>query len=302
WMKKSYYQQLPLLPLGLEAISELLQDLLGKDPSLAGLADRIRRRTGGNPFFIEEMVQALAESGSLVGPRGAYRLVRPIAELTLPGTVQAVLAARIDRLPEREKHLLQTAAVIGKEFSEPVLRQVGKLPEGDLAAALGKLIGAEFIYEKALYPELEYTFKHALTQEVAYNSLLVERRQAIHERAAEAIEALFGAGLPEHYAELAHHYSHSRNTEKAVAYSELAGQRAVQHSANAEAIMHLTTALELLKSLPESAEHTRRKLELQIALGAPLIATKGYGAPEVGAAYGRALGKLCASQCADGAT
>src|SRR5262249_10203620 len=207
---------------------------LGTDPSLTKLPDRIRERTGGNPFFIEETVQALAEGGSLVGAKGSYRLVRPAAELTLPGTVQAVLAARIDRLPERETPLLQTAAVIGKEFSEPVLRQVGKLPEGDLAAALGKLIGAEFIYEKALYPELEYTFKHALTQEVAYNSLLVERRQAIHERAAEAIEALFGAGLPEHYAELAHHYSHSRNTEKAVAYSELAGQRAVQHSANAE--------------------------------------------------------------------
>src|SRR5262249_37020291 len=118
WMQKSYYQQLPLLPLGSEAISELLQDLLGKDMSLAGLADRIRKRTGGNPFFIEEMVQALAESGSLAGTRGSYRLVRPAVELTLPGTVQAVLAARIDRLPEGEKHLLQTAAVIGKEFTE----------------------------------------------------------------------------------------------------------------------------------------------------------------------------------------
>src|SRR5262249_39575366 len=221
WMKKSYYQQLPLLPLGLEAISELLQDLLGKDPSLAGLADRIRRRTGGNPFFIEEMVQALAESGSLFGPRGAYRLGRPIAELILPGTVHAVLAARIDRLGEREKHLIQTAAGIGKEFTERVLRQVGELPENDLAAALAKLIGAEFIYERALYPELEYTFKHALTQEVAYNSLLVERRQTLHERTAEAIQALFGERLEEHLSELAHHYSHSRNTEKAIEYSRL---------------------------------------------------------------------------------
>ena len=109
--------------LGPEAIAELLQDLLGKDPLLAGLANRIRKRTGGNPFFIEETVQALAESGSLVGPRGAYRLVRPVAELTLPATV-AMLAARIDRLGEREKHLLQTAAVIGKEFTEPVLLRV----------------------------------------------------------------------------------------------------------------------------------------------------------------------------------
>src|SRR4029453_18079845 len=114
WMQKSYYQQLPLLPLGPEAITELLRDLLGTDPSLAGLGDRIRKRTGGNPFFIEEVVQALAEAGSLAGARGAYRLARPSAELTLPATVQAVLAARIDRLEERDKHVLQTAAVIGK--------------------------------------------------------------------------------------------------------------------------------------------------------------------------------------------
>jgi class 3 adenylate cyclase len=252
WMQKSYYQQLPLLPLGPEAITELLRDLLGTDPSLAELGDRIRERTGGNPFFIEEVVQALAESGSLVGPRGAYRLVQPVAELSLPGTVQAVLAARIDRLGDREKHLLQTAAVIGKEFTEPVLRRVGELAESDLPPALAKLIATEFIYERALYPELEYTFKHALTQEVAYNSLLVERRQALHERTAEAIEALFGERLEERWSELAHHYSHSRNTEKAIEYSKLAGERAVKGSANAEAISHLTTALKLLETLPDT--------------------------------------------------
>src|SRR5438093_11107591 len=123
WMQKSYYQQLPLLPLGPEAITELLRDLLGTDPSLAGLGDRIRKRTGGNPFFSEEVVQALAETGSLAGAKGAYRLVRPAAELRLPATVQAVLAARIDRLAEREKQVLQTAAVIGREFTEPILRR-----------------------------------------------------------------------------------------------------------------------------------------------------------------------------------
>ena len=292
WMQKSYYQQLPLLPLGPEAITELLRDLLGTDPSLAGLGDRIRKRTGGNAFFIEEVVQALAEAGILAGVRGAYRLARPSAELTLPATVQAVLAARIDRLEERDKHVLQTAAVIGKEFTEAVLKRVVDLPEAELSSALTKLTTSEFIYEQTLYPELEYTFKHALTQEVAYGSLLVERRQAVHERVAEAIEALFGGGLPERYAELARHYGHSRNKEKAIAYSQLAGQRAVQHSANAEAIRHLTTALELLKSLPETLERTRRELELQIALGASLMATKGYAAPEVGRAYDRAL-ELC---------
>jgi predicted ATPase/class 3 adenylate cyclase len=225
WMKRSYYQQLPLLPLGQEAIAELLRDLLGTDASVASLGSRIRERTGGVPFFIEEIVQSLAEAGSLEGKRGAYRLVQPVAELTLLSTVQAVLAARVDRLEEREKQVLQTAAVIGRQFTEPILRRVVELPETDLARALDKLAAAEFIFEQALYPQAEYIFKHALTQEVAYNSLLIERRQTLHERTAETIEALVGERPEEHWSELAHHYSHSRNTQKAIEYSQLAGER-----------------------------------------------------------------------------
>jgi predicted ATPase len=203
WMQKSYYQQLPLLPLGTEAIAELLRDLLGGDPSLAALGERIRERTGGNPFFIEEVVAALAETGSLAGAKGAYRLVGSAAGLRLPATVQVVLAARIDRLAEREKQVLQTAAVIGREFTEPVLRRVVELPDIDLAAALQKLTNAEFIYEEVLYPLAQCTFKHALTQEVAYNSLLTERRLTLHERVAEAITAIFDGRLDEHLSALA---------------------------------------------------------------------------------------------------
>src|SRR5262249_39577620 len=151
-----------------------------------------------------------------------------------------------------------------------------------------KLAAAEFTFEQALYPQAEYIFKHALTQEVAYNSLLVERRQALHERTAEAIPGLFGERLEEHWSELAHHYSHSRNTEKAIEYSQLAGERAVKGSANAEAISHLTRALRLLETLPDTPERAQRELTLQVGLGAPLIATKGWAAPEVGKAYTRA--------------
>src|SRR5262249_17748444 len=129
WMQRSYYQQLPLLPLGPEAIAELLRDLLGTDSSVASLGSRIRERTSGVPFFIEEIVQSLAEAGSLEGKKGAYRLVRPVAELALPSTVQAVLAARVDRLEEREKQVLQTAAVIGRNFTEPILPPVLGLPQ-----------------------------------------------------------------------------------------------------------------------------------------------------------------------------
>src|SRR5262249_44856147 len=134
WMQKPHHPQLPALPLGPEASSELLRELLGSDPSVAGLTERIAERTAGNPFFAEEIVQALAEAGSLDGSKGAYRLCAPVETLVLPASVQVVLGARIDRQPEREKHVLQTAAVIGKEFGEPVLRRVEGLPEAELAA------------------------------------------------------------------------------------------------------------------------------------------------------------------------
>jgi class 3 adenylate cyclase/predicted ATPase len=292
WMQRSYYQQLPLLPLGQEAIDELLRDLLGTDASVASLGSRIRERTSGVPFFIEEIVQSLAEAGSLEGKRGAYRLVQPVAELALPGTVQAVLAARVDRLEERAKQVLQTAAVIGRQFTEPILRRVVELPETDLAGALDKLAAAEFIFEEALYPQAEYIFKHALTREVAYNSLLNERRLTLHERVADAIAAIFDGRLEEHLSELAHHYCHSRNTKKAIEYSQLAGRRAVQLSANAEAISHLTTALKLLETLPDTLERTQQELTLQVALGSPLTAIKGWGSPELETAFVRAR-ELC---------
>jgi class 3 adenylate cyclase len=292
WMERSHYQQLPLMPLGPEAIEELLRELLGADPSVGSLSSRIRERTEGNPFFIEETVQALAEVGSLEGKKGAYRLVRPADDLALPTTVQAVLAARVDRLEEREKRVLQTAAVIGRNFSEPILRRVVDLAEADLARALDKLAAGEFIYEQALYPELEFIFKHALTQEVAYRSLLNERRLTLHEHAGQAIESIFAGRLDEHLSELAHHYSHSRNTEKAIEYSRRAGERALQLSANVEAVSHLTRALELLKTLPDTPRRARQELTLLIALGVALRPVKGFASPEAGSLNARAR-ELC---------
>jgi predicted ATPase len=237
---------------------------------------------------MEEVVQTLAETGTLEGTKGAYRLMRPAAELRLPATVQAVLAARIDRLAEREKQALETAAVIGREFTEPVLRRVVELSEIDLTAALQKLTSAEFVYEEALYPQAQYTFKHALTQEVAYNSLLNERRLTLHEQVAEAIAAIFDGRLEEHLSELADHYSKSRNTKKAIEYSQRAGERAVRLSANAEAVRHLMTALKLLETLPNSPERIEQELALQVTLGAALMASQGYAAEDVGRVYARA--------------
>jgi class 3 adenylate cyclase/tetratricopeptide (TPR) repeat protein len=253
WMQKSYYLQLPLLPLGPEASSELVRELLGSDPSVAGLAERIRERTAGNPFFAEEMVQALAEAGSLDGSRGAYRLRAPLETLVLPASVQVVLGARIDRLPECEKHVLQTAAVIGKEFGEPVLRRVEGLPETELAAALRALADAELVYETALYPEAEYTFKHPLTQEVAYGSQLGERRRRVHAAVARAIEATSAEKLDEQAALLAHHWERAGEALAAATWHARAADWA---GARDRETMnrHWARVRALLADVPESAE------------------------------------------------
>src|SRR5438876_578196 len=224
WMQRSYYQQLPLLPLGPEAIKELFADLLGADPSLRPLTARVQERTGGNPFFIEELALSLVETGVVAGTRGAYRLLLPAAEVGLPATVQSVLAARIDRLPEREKRVLQTASVIGPKFSEPILRRVADLGDGDLPAALHVLTAAEFVYQEALYPEAEYSFKHPLTQEVAYRSQLAERRVRVHASIARAIAEVDSGKLGERAALLAYHWEHAGDAREAAKWHRRAAE------------------------------------------------------------------------------
>jgi adenylate cyclase len=252
-MQKSYYLQLPLLPLGPEASGELLRELLGSDPSVAGLADRIRERTAGNPFFAEEIVQALVDAGSLDGSKGAYRLRTPVETLVLPASVQVVLAARIDRLPEREKQVLQTAAVIGKEFGEPVLRRVEGLQEAELAAALRALAQTELVYETALYPEAEYAFKHPLTQEVAYGSQLGERRKRVHAAVAQAIETTSAEKLDEQAALLAHHWERGEEALTAANWHARAADWAGARDRESM-YRHWARVRALLADVPESAE------------------------------------------------
>ena len=292
WGNKTYYTQLRLDPLGQEDAQDLLTALLGDASALDPLKHLILAKTEGNPFFMEEVVQTLVEEKILGGERRNYHIEKAPTDLRISPTVQGVLTARIDRLAADEKDLLQTLAVMGREFSLGLLSSVVARPEAELYRVLSHLQGAEFIYEQPAFPEVEYIFKHALTQEVAYNSLLVERRKALHERTAQAIEVMFHSRLEDHYSNLAHHYSRSMNTEKAVTYLYLAGQQAVQRSANAEAINSLSAALEFLKTLPDTPERTRQELVLQIALGVPLMATKGWSAPEVERAYVRAR-ELC---------
>jgi len=295
WGSRSDYTQLQLEPLGPAEAQGLLSALLGDDRSLASLKRLILDKTEGNPFFMEEVVQTLAEEGALLGPPGSFRIETAPALLHIPTTVQGVLAARIDRLPLAQKELLQTLAVIGKEFSLTLVQNVAALTEDKLNPLLANLQAADFIYERPAFPEVEYAFKHALTQEVAGYSLLSERRSKLHERAAQAIETMFPDRLKDHCGELAHHYSHSGNIPKAVEYLRCAGQQALQRSAQAEAIQHLGAAVELLKRLPESSQRTREELTLLLTLGPALMAARGPASPVVEANYKRAL-TLCEQQ------
>jgi class 3 adenylate cyclase len=257
WGQKTYYTQLRLAPFGKEEAEEFLDVLLGQSPRPIGERDRVRGidnnlqalkqlildKTQGTPFFMEEVVQTLAEEGALSGERGAYRLARATTTLQLPPTVQGILAARIDRLAPDEKALLQQLAVIGRQFPMSLIRQVIAQPEADLYRLLASLQHKEFLYEQPAFPESEYLFKHALTQDVAYGTVLQEQKKLLHERTGQAIELLYQDKLEEHYGELAHHFSRGGNTEKAITYLQLAGQQAVQRSATAEAISQLTEAL-----------------------------------------------------------
>ncbi|KVD91782.1 ATP synthase subunit beta [Burkholderia stagnalis] len=296
WTRAGHGLQLRLEPLGPAEAQGLLAALLGDDPSLMPLKRLILEKTEGNPFFMEEVVQTLAEEQSLLGDPGRYRVGRTPAALHIPTTVQGVLAARIDRLPVAEKELLQTLAVIGKEFPYSLIRSIcGGEPartDDDLRRLLAHLEAAEFIYERPAFPEVEYSFKHALTQEVAGHSLLTHRRSALHERTAQAIEALFPTRIADYCSELAHHYSLSGNLPKAVEYLHQAAQQALRHAAHLDAMQHLGTALELLKQLPDTPARAHQELALLLSLGPALMDVRGYGAPEVAATYSRAL-TLC---------
>jgi class 3 adenylate cyclase len=230
WSNKSHYVQIGLKPLGRENAEELLTALLGDAVELQPLKRLIIERTGGNPFFIEEMVQALFDEGALVR-NGMVKVMRSLPQLRLPPTVQGILAARIDRLSAEQKELLQTLAVIGREAPLGLVRKMTAAPEVHLERMLAALRAAEFIYEQTALADSEYVFKHALTQEVAYNSLLIERRKVLHERAGNALESIFVEQLDDHLTQLAHHYRYSDNLDKAVEYLGRAGQQALQRSA-----------------------------------------------------------------------
>ncbi|MGH7924868.1 MAG: AAA family ATPase [Candidatus Binatus sp.] len=291
WGSKTYYTQMRLDPLGVENAAELLTAILGDAAALDPLKATIIERTEGNPFFIEEMVQVLFDQGVLAR-NGAVSLAKPIASIEIPSTVKGILAARIDKLAPVDKDLLQSLAVIGKEFPIGLVRRVVGRPDDELAPILSNLQIAEFIYEQPAFPENEYTFKHALTQEVAYGSVLMERRKQIHERTAAALEAMYAATLDDHLADLAHHYGRSGNALKAVEYLTRAAEQASIRSAYNDAIRYAREALVRIGEMPESRERDQRELKIQMMLGPLIVSTLGLSSPEIAGNIARAQ-ELC---------
>jgi tetratricopeptide (TPR) repeat protein len=266
WGSKTYYRQLRIDPLPPESAEELVDALLGPDADLDPLKRLLIERTEANPLFLEESVRALVETRALVGERGAYRLTQPIGQLKIPATVQAILAVRIDRLAPESKRLLQAAAVIGKDVPIPLLLAIADAPEGEVRAELTRLQAAEFLYEVRLFPDLEYTFKHALTHEVAYQGMLHDRQRALHAGITEAIERLSSERIAEQAERLAHHALRGELWKRAVGYLRQAGHRAMSRSANREAVAHLEQALSALHRLPETRETTELSIDIRIDL------------------------------------
>src|SRR5215472_4788979 len=235
-------------------------------------------RCEGNPLFIEEIVQALFEEGALA-PNGATKVIKPLDTLKIPPTLQGVLASRIDRLPTGEKELLQTLAVIGRDFPLSLVRAVVHKSSDYVDEALNNLQLAEFIYEQPTEGDVGYIFKHALTQRVAHESLLLERRKDLHEQVGAAIEKLYGDSIEQHLARLANHYRQSRNVDKAVEFLQRAAEQASERSAVAEAETLLRDAIGILLAKPQSPQLNLQECELQIALGA-LLTSRGFAALE----------------------
>jgi tetratricopeptide (TPR) repeat protein len=250
WGSKTYYSQLRLDALPPESAADLVHALLGDDPGLGPLERLLVER--GNPFVIEESALALAETGALIGERGAYRLTRSIDTIEVPATVQVILAARIERLAPDDRQLLQTASVIGKDVPVVLLHAVTDAGEDEVQRGLARLRAAEFLYETRLSPDAEYTFKHALTHEVGYGTLRDERRRDLHARIVGAIERVYPDRLTEHVERLAHHARQGELWDKAVTYLHQAGLKALARSVNSEAVSYFEQALVALGYRPTS--------------------------------------------------
>ena len=261
WGSRSSYRKIGLDRLSTNRSVELVEAILEEDNVVAELKDFLLRKAGGNPLFLEELAHSLIENGSIHRPGNKYVLSRTTSEIDVPDTIQAIISARLDRVEDKQKQLMQVASVIGREFAYRILATITERKE-DLKSSLVSLQNLEFIYEKQLFPELEYIFKHALVQEVSYNSLLLNRKKRIHEKIGRAIEELYAERLEEYYGLLAYHYVRSAHTEKALEYLDLANKKAARASAMEDAKEYFEKSMALLDTLPEKEENWERRISL----------------------------------------
>jgi class 3 adenylate cyclase/tetratricopeptide (TPR) repeat protein len=274
WGSKSFYNKIGLDQLTLDRCAELVQSILEGGEVAPEIKELILSRSAGNPLFMEELTRTLIENGTIEKLNHQYILSVEVSEIQLPETVQGIIAARMDRLEDTIKRTMQVAAVIGRDFAYRILQIITGMRD-DLKSYLLRLQDLEFIYEKSLFPELEYIFKHAVTQEVAYNSLLSQKKKEIHEKIGTAIEEVYGEKLEEFFEMLAHHYSRTDNFEKAYHFLKMAGDKVMRNNSASEAFGYYKDALSALKKLPESEENTRKQLAIIHNMLVPII-TLGF--------------------------
>jgi class 3 adenylate cyclase/tetratricopeptide (TPR) repeat protein len=287
WPIRAHVSHLTLSRLPRPHVEQMVERVTAGKPLPVEVTQQVVVKTDGVPLFVEELTKMVLESGWLREREGRYELTGPLPPLAIPATLHDSLMARLDRLAA-VKEVAQLGSTLGRAFPYELLQAVSPLDEGSLQEALAKLVDAELLYQRGVPPQATYLFKHALIQDTAYQSLLKSTRQQAHKRIAGVLEARFAETVEAQPELLAHHYTEAGLSAPAVTYWQRAGERAIQRSANVEAIAHLTTGLEVLKTLPVTPERRRQELDLYIALGAPMTATKGWGAPEVKQVYTRA--------------
>jgi class 3 adenylate cyclase/tetratricopeptide (TPR) repeat protein len=263
WGSKSYYSKIGVDQLSGKSSAQLVQNILAGGEVVPQLKELIINRAGGNPLFVEELTHSLVENGSIQKKDHQYVLAKDASEIDVPDSIQGIIAARLDRVEENLKRIMQVASVIGREFAYRILQTIMGMKE-ELKSSLINLQGLEFIYEKRLFPELEYIFKHALTQEVAYNSLLQKRRKEIHGKIGGAIEDLYPDRLEEYYELLAYHYVRSDNRDKAVVYLDLANQKAARLNAMEDALSYFEAAMKILDTQPDTESNRQRRVTLLV--------------------------------------
>jgi predicted ATPase len=286
WPMHTHLTPITLNPLERSQVEFLVARFTEGKTLPAAVVDHIVSKTDGVPLYVEELTKMLRSSELLCEKVDRYELTGTLLSVAIPDTLQDTLMARLDQLNEA-KEIAQIGAVLGRTFPYDMLKALWMAQEEILRQGLSRLVQAELLYQRGRLPQARYIFKHTLIQDAAYASLLCQKRRQMHQQIAELLETQFPETLEMQPELVAHHYTEAGQAEQAVTYWQKAGERAVQRSAHTEAIAHLTQGLALILSLPDTPARTQRELMLNVTLGAPLLATKGYAAPEVGRIYTR---------------